>query len=323
MFPGWRRRPRLQRIATLREPRGCGETRQTRGVQVAVPLRAWRFDSSQPHRWVVHPRPTVEAAPASNNWHLHYRHRAAPGDSTIDGARLARRPDSASSDRRQLQALRRRPQFLPSFQPSTRTCLAYILAMGVSPPDPGRSTSSESSSTSSPGHHRTDKGVHRRGSERIGERRIEAPQLRRGVLLLQGLALPLSSTWPWQEAPATNRPHGMATHSCQTPARAALAWSDRVRWLPLSEHRAVGGRGRGMPLTTGQTTSAPSSAKPVTCSASTGQRLATTRSTSPARPTWPLSTSSSGPNDDEPQRQLSLDRTRVAPVQDRAQATSP
>jgi len=76
MFPGWRRRPRLQRIATLREPRGCGETRQTRGVQVAVPLRAWRFDSSQPHRWVVHPRPTVEAAPATNNWHLHYRHRA-------------------------------------------------------------------------------------------------------------------------------------------------------------------------------------------------------------------------------------------------------
>ena len=29
---------------------GCGGIRQTRGVQVAVSLRSWRFESSQPHR---------------------------------------------------------------------------------------------------------------------------------------------------------------------------------------------------------------------------------------------------------------------------------
>src|SRR2546421_735189 len=35
---------------------------ETSGLQVAVPKRAWRFDSSQPHRGLIHERRTVDTA---------------------------------------------------------------------------------------------------------------------------------------------------------------------------------------------------------------------------------------------------------------------
>lgn len=86
-----------------------------------------------------------------------------------------------------------------------------------------------------PRHHRVRRRRDRRGERRSRSDPCTAAELRRGLLVLETLAVPISATWSG-EARAAHRADRLAADAGRPLAQAAAPRADPLRWLPVSEH---------------------------------------------------------------------------------------